>query len=146
MLEINSVPKENDTVQQMTQSTTGFIVFCIQAVIPLVLSCFPVSAKIFPKGNCTLLCAFPWTRVDSYGDHPNLIPLKKESWIYKCLLSTTNKIPALLPTFCSIKRQESLFVWVFGLIWFGFVCFGLVVWVFFFCNRSPVRGNKHDFF
>ena len=80
MLKIYSVPKENDTVQQITQSTTGFIVFCIQAVILLVLSCFPSPARIFPNGNCTLLCAFPWPRVDSYSDHPNLVRPSHDSF------------------------------------------------------------------
>lgn len=32
MLKIDSVPKENGTVQQMTLSATGFRVYCIQAV------------------------------------------------------------------------------------------------------------------
>lgn len=108
-LEIYTVPKENDTVQQMTQSTTGFIVFWVQAVILLVLSCFPSAGK----GDCTLLCAFPWPRsiltvITLSWYVPHMIFLEKKS--PKSVnagkgtpSSSANKTPALLPTFCSRK-------------------------------------------
>lgn len=74
---------KNDTVQQTMQCTPGLIVFCVQAVI-LVLSWFLSPAKNLPRGNCTLLSAFPWLREDSSSYHFNLVcpshgSLKKKS-------------------------------------------------------------------
>lgn len=53
------VPKEKDIIYKMTQSTTMFILLCIQADILLALFFSHSSTKSFSKINCILHRAFP---------------------------------------------------------------------------------------
>lgn len=80
MLEVYIVPKQNDTIQKMTQSSKWFN-STINSLINSFLhsSCnfstvlVSVTSQKLPIGNCTLLCAIPWLRVDSYSYHSNLV-------------------------------------------------------------------------
>lgn len=124
----------------------------------LVLSWLLSPAKNLPRGNCTLLCSFPWLRVDYYSYHSNLVcpshgSLRKRVLNLKILLTDSfhQQPTKYLPSFpLSVVINDKSPLFCGFLVWFGWclvwLVFGFGLLWGFVCLSVFKRGNKQGFF